>query len=156
MNISVSFEKNKLQFKSFCGRFIFWFVCIPFNILPIFLKYWRDITPETFMGVQNLVTLIVGDIDFTFVNTSSVFVLCIESFFVSEDFAETYKKFRTIALFYEFCLLIFYVCFFLKPNMFELLGTKGTYYYNIVILVLTIILGVICNLTMSMKRGVIK
>lgn len=156
MNTSVLPEKYNFQFKSFCGRFIFWFACILFNIVPIFLKYWRDITPETYISAHNLVALIVGDIDFTFISTGAVFVLCIESFFASEDFAEIYKKFRIIVLFYEVFLLLFYICFFWKPSMFELLGTTGKCYYNISLLALTIVLGVLCNITISMKRGVAK
>ena len=156
MSASLLSEKYDFQFSRFCGGFIFWFLCIPFNVIPIYLKYWMNITPETYISVHHLMILIVGDIDFIFISTSSVFVLCMESFFASEDFAKIYKTFRTIAIIYEFVLLLLYISFFWKPSMFELLGTMGRYYYNLVLLALTIVLGILCNITISMKRGVAK
>ena len=153
MNTSES-EKYAFQWKKFWGRLIFWCLCIPVNIIPIFLKHFRNVTPDTFLGIKNLLVVTVGDFDFSFISLSVVFVLCIEGFFAEGELAKAYRIFQLGALIYAFALLFLYMCFFFKPEMFYVMGNCGTFIYNMTLIVLTVILGVLCNLTISMERSV--
>lgn len=153
MNTSES-KKYTVQWKKFWARFIFWCLCIPVNIIPILLKHYRNVTPETFLGIKNLLAVTVGDFDFSFISLSVVFVLCIEGYFAEGELAKIYHKFQLGSLFYAFILFGLYMCFFFKPEMFSAMGDSGTFTYNLVLIVLTVILGALCNVTISMERSV--
>ena len=147
-------EKYDIQWKKFWGRFIFWCLCIPINIIPILLKHIRGLTPETFPGIKKIIVMTVGDFDFLFISLSVVFVLCIEGFFAQGGLAKIYHKFQLGAFLYAFCLLVLYMYFFFKPEMFSSMGVCGTFTYNLVLIGLTVILGALCNVTISMERSV--
>ncbi|MBR5678405.1 MAG: hypothetical protein IKX20_09770 [Paludibacteraceae bacterium] len=147
-------EKYAIQWKKFWGRFIFWCLCIPVNIIPILLRHAHNLTPGTFLGIKDLVVVTVGDFDFLFISLSVVFVLCIEGFFAEGEVAKIYSKFQLGALLYAFCLLALYMYFFFKPDMFSSMGDRGTFTYNLVLIGLTIVIGALCNATISMKRSV--
>ena len=146
--------KYAVQWNKFWGRFIFWCLCIPVNVIPIVLKHFRDVTPETFLGIKNLLVVTVGDFDFSFISLSVVFVLCIEGFFAEGELAKAYHIFQLGALFYAFFLFGLYMCFFFKPEMFSAMGVRGTFIYNLILIGLTVILGGLCNATISMGRSV--
>ena len=145
-------KKYIFRWKKFLGRFIFWFLSIIINIFPIILKHFRDVTPETFTGLDNLLFVTIGDFDFLFISVSVVFILCIEGFFAEEELARIYHKFQLVAFLYITFLLILYVCFFFKLDMFVYMGPSGTFVYNSTIIILTVILGALCNITISLQE----
>ena len=152
-------KKYNIRWQKLWGRFVFWFLCIPVNIIPIGLKHAKNLTPATFQGIKNLVMMTLGDFEFSFISLSVVFVLCIEGFFAEEELVKVYHMFQLGAIFYGFFLLILYMYFFLKPEMFSLMGMfslygiNGDIIYNLTLIFLTIVLGFFCNATISIERS---
>ena len=154
---TIKTDKFTIRWKKFWGRFIFWSLCIPVNIIPIFLKHYRNINPDSFPTAKALrsalAAMTVGDLDFSFISLSVVFVLCIEGFFAEEELSKIYFKFQLGAILYFFALYFLYTNFFFRPEMFSLLGHNGTITYNLILMGLTVILGILCNVTISMERS---
>ena len=147
-------KKYRMQWGSFIGRFFLWFLGIPINIVPVLFKQLGKITAENFPGLSTLAVMTVGDFDFLFISVSVVFVLCIEGFFADNDLAPIYRKFQLGCVVYFVVLIILYCVFFFKPDLFSIMDLATAAVYNSWLIGATIVLGALCNATISMKASV--
>ncbi len=147
-------KKYRMQWKKFFSRFGLWLLGIPLNIIPIAFKQLNSITVDSFPGVKKLAIMTIGDFDFSFISVSVLFILCIEGFFADDDLAPLYRKFQCGSLIYFVVLIILYCVFFFRPDLFSMMDLTATAIYNSILIVVTIILGALCNATISMKAGV--
>lgn len=141
----------KMQWPKFGKRFAVWFLGIPINIVPVAFKQLQSITVGCFPGIIDYIKMIVSDFDFSFISLSVVFILCIEGFFAEDDLSSTYRAFQFIAVIYMVALLILYCVFFFRADLFTLMASGISFAYNLTIIILTFILGLLCNATISMK-----
>lgn len=144
-------KKYRLRWKSFLGKFALWLLGIPINIIPIVVKQINNFKADDFPGVANLLIYVIGDFDFLFIGISVLFVLCIEGFFADDELIPIYHKFQLASLIYFLLLLIIYLILFYRADLFQSMDTLKTAYYNGVMISLTIVLGALCNATISMK-----
>lgn len=147
-------KKYRMQWCSFFKKFIFWFLGIPINAIPVLFKQLEKITAENFPGLPTLTLMTVGDFDFSFISVSVVFILCIEGFFADNDLAPIYRLFQLGCAGYSFLLVILYCVFFFRPDLFSLMNFTTSVIYNSCLIGLTIVLGILCNATISMKASV--
>lgn len=97
---TVTRSSYKIQWKKFVKNSFLWILGIPINILPVLFKQLSDINSEEFLGLGNLALLILGDFDFSFINVSVLFVLCLEGHFSAAeapDFFKVFALFRSLA-----------------------------------------------------------
>lgn len=144
----------RLKLKSFIRRFIFWLLCILIDIFPIFLKKYQNVSPKTFKGVGSLIYATIGDLDFLFVTVDVILILCIEGFFADGEIIDIYRKIRVLAVFYGFVITCIYLCLIFKPEMFIMMGSVQDFWLNVILISLTIIIGFLCNVTISLEEGV--
>lgn len=147
-------KKYKLQWKSFWGKFAFWLLGIPINIVPIVVKQINNFNAHDFPGVATLFIYVLGDLDFLFIGISVLFILCIEGFFADDDLIPIYHKFQLASLIYSVLLLIIYLILFYRNDLFQAMDTLKSARYNGAMIFLTIVLGALCNATISMKARV--
>ena len=147
-------KKYSMQWIKFLSRFGLWFLGIPINIVPVAFKQLNSITVETFPGVKTIAIMAIGDFDFSFISVSVLFILCIEAFFADDDLAPIYRKFQCGSFIYFVILIVLYCLFFFRQDLFSMMDLKTTAIYNSVLIGFTIILGALCNATISMKACV--
>lgn len=143
-----------MQWGSFIKRFLLWFLGIPINVVPVFFKQLGKISIENFPGLAVLASMTVADFDFSFISVSVVFVLCLEGFFADDELSLMYKRCQAICVIYSMVLVILYCVFFFNPDLYSIMNNHVAFIYNSVLIGLTIILGVLCNATVSMKARV--
>ena len=145
-----------MQWEKFAGRFFLWLLAIPLNVVPIIFKQLRSFADAAFPGIQQLAFLTIKDFDFSFISISVLFVLCLEGFFVEDkSVIRIYRKFQLGSFIYFVAILILYCVFFFRPGLFSLMSEVVRFWYNIVLIGATVVLGVLCNGAISMKASVI-
>lgn len=147
-------KKYRMQWGSFIKRFLLWFLGIPINVVPVFFKQLGKISIENFPGLAVLASMTVADFDFSFISVSVVFVLCLEGFFADDELSLMYKRCQAICVIYSMVLVILYCVFFFNPDLYSIMNNHVAFIYNSALIGLTIILGVLCNATVSMKARV--
>lgn len=147
-------KKYRMQWKKFLSRFGVWLLGIPLNIIPVAFKQLNSITAEAFPGMKRLAIMTIGDFDFSFISVSILFILCIEGFFADDDLAPVYRKFQCGSFVYFVALFVLYCVFFFRPDLFFMMDLMTAAIYNSVLIVATLILGALCNATISMKASV--
>lgn len=147
-------KKYRMQWGSFIKRFLLWFLGIPINVVPVFFKQLGKISIENFPGLAVLASMTVADFDFSFISVSVVFVLCLGGFFADDELSLMYKRCQAICVIYSMVLVILYCVFFFNPDLYSIMNNHVAFIYNSVLIGLTIILGVLCNATVSMKARV--
>ena len=147
-------KKYRMQWGSFIKRFLLWFLGIPINVVPVFFKQLGKISIENFPGLAVLASMTVADFDFSFISVSVVFVLCLEGFFADDELSLMYKRCQAICVIYSMVLVILYCVFFFNPDLYSIMNNHVAFIYNSVLIGLTIILGILCNATVSMKARV--
>lgn len=153
MNGTLTKQRFKLQWKKFLASFTLWALGIPINVIPVLFKQLRDITARDFPGVCKLALLTLGDFEFSFISVSVLFILCIEGYFVDEKVSPQYRGFR-VCSFVCFCsFLLLYCVFFFRPDLFSAMTPDTQVIYNAVIIIITIVLGGLCNAGISMKES---
>ena len=120
----------------------------------MFFKQLGKISIENFPGLAVLASMTVADFDFSFISVSVVFVLCLEGFFADDELSLMYKRCQAICVIYSMVLVILYCVFFFNPDLYSIMNNHVAFIYNSVLIGLTIILGILCNATVSMKARV--
>lgn len=147
-------KKYRMQWGSFIKRFLLWFLGILINVVPVFFKQLGKISIENFPGLAVLASMTVADFDFSFISVSTVFVLCLEGFFADDALSLMYRPCQAICVIYSMVLVILYCVFFFNPDLYSIMNDRTALIYNSVLIGLTIILGFLCNATVSMKARV--
>lgn len=144
-------KKYKFQWKSFFGKFALWLLGIPINIIPIVVKQINNLEAGNFPDIATFFTYVVSDFDFLFIGISVLFILCIEGFFADDELIPIYHKFQLACLIYFVLLLIIYLILSFRADLFQSMDILTAAHYNGCVLFFTIVLGVLCNATISMK-----
>lgn len=147
-------KKYRMQWGLFIGRFLLWLLGIPINIVPVIFKQLGKTSTENFPGLAAMALRTVGDFDFSFISVSVVFILCIEGFFADNDLAPIYRRFQLVCVIYSVVLTILYCVFFFRPDLFSLMNIRTAAIYNSCLIGVTVVLGVLCSATISMKASV--
>lgn len=147
-------KKYSMQWIPFFKRFLLWLLGIPINIVPVLFKQISKITVENFPGLPTLAVMTLGDFDFSFISVNIVFVLCIEGFFADNDLVPIYRKFQLGCVVYCFLLILLYCVFFFNPDLFSIMDLASAAKYNLGLIGVTIVLGILCSATISMKASV--
>ena len=83
---------------------------------------------------------------------SVLFVLCIEGYFVDAKIPRTYEKFRSGCFVYFVVAIVLYMAFFFKPELFALMKKQTALCYNLFFLMVTILIGFLCTLVISLEE----
>lgn len=143
-----------MQWKKGLTRFVLWLLGIPLNVIPVLFKQLNSISAENFPGIKTLAIMTIGDFDFLFISVSVIFILCIEGFFAEDELAPIYLKFQLGSFIYFVLLILLYSVFFFRPDLFKMMDLTTTALYNSFLIFCTIVLGGLCNATISMKASV--
>lgn len=153
MDNNIISKKIKFQWKLFWRNYILWIFSIPINIIPFLFKQLNGIADTNFPGIQKLISMMLSDFEFSFISVSVLFILCIEGYFVDQEISRRFW-FLSPCLFTCFCsLLLLYCLFFFRPDLFSLMSFDLKVKYNIIIILSTVILGCLCNASISVEVG---
>lgn len=151
MDNNIVSRKIKFQWKLFWRNYILWICSIPINTIPFLFKQLNGITDTNFPGIQKLISMMLSDSEFSFISVSVLFILCIEEYFVDQEISRRFW-FLGPCLFTCFCsLLLLYCLFFFRPDLFSLMSFDIKVKYNIIIIFSTVILGCLCNASISVE-----
>lgn len=146
-------KNYKVQWQKFRKNAFLWILGIPINVLPVLFKQIKAVTISSIPSIANLALMTLADFDFSFISISALFILCIEGYFLDVDTPQWYREFR-ICPFLCLCgLLVAYCVFFFKPELFSGMQHRTKITYNGVVLGLTIVFGLLCNVAIAMEKG---
>ena len=145
-------KKYLIPWRTVGSRFALWFLSIPVNLIPTVLKYFVRLDAQSFNGILPFFVDVFADLDITFIQVSVLFVLCIEGYFVDAKIPRTYEKFRSGCFVYFVVAIVLYMAFFFKPELFALMKKQTALCYNLFFLMVTILIGFLCTLVISLEE----
>ena len=146
------FRKFRFKRDRFFSRYVFWLLCIPINALPIFLKAFSSLPVNENNGLLYLLHVCMMDLDFMFISLNACFVLVVEGFFVENELATVYRKVMLFVFISTIIMIVVYICFRLRPEVYDSIDEGMRIAWNLIILMVTFVLGTICNIILCFER----
>ena len=146
MKILVETGQYDIPWLAVGKRFALWLLSIPINLIPILLKYIAKLKPQDFHGISSYFASVFSDLDITFIVASVLFVLCIEGYFTEAEVPQIYKKFQLICLIYFTVTILLY-------TVFGMMSILTAVKYNLILILLTVILGFFCTVSISLEKS---
>lgn len=153
MKILVETGQYDIPWLAVGKRFALWLLSIPINLIPILLKYIAKLKPQDFHGISSYFASVFSDLDITFIVASVLFVLCIEGYFTEAEVPQIYKKFQLICLIYFTVTILLYKVFTFRNDLFGMMSILTAVKYNLILILLTVILGFFCTVSISLEKS---
>lgn len=141
------------RLKKFLKNFFLWVAGTGIGVLPVYLKQIETAVSTKFQISYDLWNMTLSDFDFSFTAVSALFVLFLEGCLLNDEFP-AWKSFFRIAVF--FCLVVtagVYLITFSYQDYFASIWKITQHDYNLWTLCLTIVLGFVCHIAISLRKG---
>lgn len=147
-------SEYKIQWEKFLVYLLIWITSVSISCMPLFLELWAGLKLELNTKTYNLaLTLLEGtitDIDFLFVNITSLFMVWIEGYFTTGVLAKKIIQYISCICSIDFFLL--YICFSFRRDIYNSLTNESKIILNTVFFILSALLVLFNNYLISMER----
>lgn len=145
-----------MQWEKLFVCFLIWITSIFISCVPLFLDFWVGLKPELDTTFCNLASTLLEymfmDINFLFVNITSLFVVWIEGYFTVGVLSKKIRIIQHISCICSIDFLFLYMCLFFKKDVYNLLVNKSKISLNAVFFVLSSLLVILNNYLISMEQ----
>lgn len=145
-------NKKCPRVRKFFKNLFLWMIGTAIGVIPIYLKQIEIAAASNFPESYDLWKNILSDFDFSFISVNALFVLFLEGCLLAEDFPAWKSFLRTSVFICLFATAIVYCSHFSYRDHFTFFWKVTQYTYNVFILGLTALLGVICHIAISRKK----
>lgn len=144
--------KYRFSRVQFARGFWLWMLGIPINFLPLMIRYIVSYEAQKEYELVALVKDIVSDLDFLFVFLSALFVLYVQGEYTTEDYTGAARICKRICLLVFAPLLILVVFLYSFPVFRAMLYDGVSLEFNIAIMSVTVLIGVLSHAAISMVK----
>lgn len=141
------------RLKKFFKNFFLWVAGTAVGVVPVYLKQIETAATAKFQISYDLWQMTVSDFDFSFTAVNALFVLFLEGCLLNDEFP-AWKSFFRLSVFLSLALTAgVYLISFPYQDYFFSIWKITPHDYNVLTLCLTIGLGFVCHVAISLRKG---